>query len=245
MKRTSSRTAASSSTSQHGLVAGQRRQGLDGGATGGDVVGDGEQEAEGGAAAGLAGHLDVAVALGDDAVHRREAEAGALARLLGGEERLEGARPRRLVHAAAGVGDLEHEVVAGGGGDEDAAVVLVQLDVGGPDGERAALGHGVAGVDGEVEQHLPELARIGAQLAELRIEEQAQLDVLADHAAEQLGDVLDDAVEVQDLGLEDALAAEGEELAGEQAARSPAAAICPSISCSGLCAGRRPCKTSL
>ena len=55
---------------------------------------------------------DEAVALADDAVHRREAEAGALADVLRREERLEQMRARLRRHADAVVDDAQPHVVA-------------------------------------------------------------------------------------------------------------------------------------
>ena len=74
--------------------------------------------------------LDLAARGVDDAVHRRQPEAGALARLLGGEERLEDARARRLVHADAGVAPTREH------GTARLAAGVVDLD--GRDGEPAA-----------------------------------------------------------------------------------------------------------
>ena len=68
--------------------------------------------AESSAALRLAVDEDKAAALLHDAVHRGEAQAGALG-ALGGEERLEDARLGFAVHADAGVADGEHDVVAG------------------------------------------------------------------------------------------------------------------------------------
>ena len=48
---------------------------------------------------GLRVEPDVAARLADDPVDRREAQAGALADVLGREERLEDVRARREVHA--------------------------------------------------------------------------------------------------------------------------------------------------
>jgi hypothetical protein len=56
------------------------------------------------------------------------------------------------------------------------------LDVGRFDDELASLGHGVAGVDGQVEQHLLQLAGVGLDGAQGR----AQFDVLAEDTAEQV-----------------------------------------------------------
>ena len=68
---------------------------------------------ERGAAAHFAVDVDVAAGLLDDAVDGGQAQAGALARPLGGEERLEDLRLRGRVHAAAGVAHRQHHVAAG------------------------------------------------------------------------------------------------------------------------------------
>src|SRR5580700_7058392 len=83
------------------------------------------------------------------------------------------------------------------------------------DGELAAERHGVAGVDGEIEEDLLELAGVGFDAAEGIAEAQAELDVFTNQAAEELAHVGDEFVEVEDLGLKDLHAAEGEHLAGE------------------------------
>src|SRR5947208_3070938 len=64
-------------------------------------------DGEGAALADAARDVDRAARVGDDAVDQRQAEAGALADFLGGEERLEDARDGRLVHAAAAIGDRQ------------------------------------------------------------------------------------------------------------------------------------------
>ena len=56
---------------------------------------------------GLAADFNPAMMLFDDAVGRGQAQAGAFADILGGEERLENAFERALVHAHAGVGHRE------------------------------------------------------------------------------------------------------------------------------------------
>ena len=59
----------------------------------------------------------------------------------------------------------------------------------GAQGERAALGHGVAGVDGDVEDRRLELRRIGLDRAQAVGELGADLDPLAQGAVEQVGHV--------------------------------------------------------
>ena len=51
--------------------------------------------------------------LAHEAIDLAEAEPGALAGRLGGEERLESALQRVLLMPAAGVGDRDHDVLAG------------------------------------------------------------------------------------------------------------------------------------
>ena len=63
---------------------------------------------EGGAASRFALHHHVSATLLDDAVDRRESQAGAFAFFLGGEKRLEDSRLRFFVHAHAGVADRKH-----------------------------------------------------------------------------------------------------------------------------------------
>ena len=69
------------------------------------------------------------------------------------------------VHAHAGVADGQHDIVAGFTGGMEAGVVVVELDVGGLDGQFAAVGHGIAGVDGQVHDDLLDLAGIGLDRA--------------------------------------------------------------------------------
>jgi hypothetical protein len=94
-------------------------------------------------------------------------------------------------------------------------VGFVQLGVAHLDGELAALGHGVAGVDRQVEQHLLDVAGVGLDRPQLRVGHGDQLDVLADDAAEHPVHVRHHGPQVEDLRLHDGLAAEGQELAGQ------------------------------
>src|ERR1035437_3308620 len=65
------------------------------------------------AVAGLAVDFNPALMLFDDAVDGGQAEAGALAHFLGGEERFKNALERAVIHAAAGVGHGQHDKLAG------------------------------------------------------------------------------------------------------------------------------------
>src|SRR5206468_7640844 len=94
------------------------------------------------AAPRLAVDVEPAAVAIDDRARDRHAEAGAAR--LGGEEQLEDARPRLLVHAAAGVRDLDRDAALG-----------TRLR---PDRQRAAILHRIEPVHDEVQQRLPYLA---------------------------------------------------------------------------------------
>ena len=81
------------------------------------------------------------------------------------------------------------------------------------DSERAALGHGIARVDGEIEQHLLHHAGISLHQGRLRKVIQLQRDVLAENARQHFGHVRDDFIQVEAARLHDLAAAESEQLA--------------------------------
>ena len=93
---------------------------------------------------------------------------------------------------------------------------LGQLHVGGFKHQLAALGHGIAGVDGQVEDDLLDLARVGFHPAQVGAKEGGQLDVFADQSPQHLLGIRHHRVKVEDLGLHDLLAAEGQELLSER-----------------------------
>ena len=75
--------------------------------------------------------------------------------------------------------------------------------------------HRVAGVDGEVDDHLLELARIGADRAEVAAMLDLELDPLAEQPLEQVRDLGDDVGQLEHLRAQRLLAREGEQLAGQ------------------------------
>ena len=79
----------------------------------GGALGDGEEEADGGAAAGQAVDGDVAAGLPGEAVDHAEAHAAALADGLRGEEGLEDAGEEVGGDALAAVADADDDVAAG------------------------------------------------------------------------------------------------------------------------------------
>src|SRR5262249_31372299 len=130
----------------------------------------------------LAVDPDAAAGLLDDAEHRGEAEAGALAAGPGGGGRLRASALPALFPCEPGVAHREHDVRAGRDAEVLARVALVELDVRGLDGERAAAGHRVARVDREVHDHLLDVAGVRLDAAEARPRPEAHRDVLAEQA---------------------------------------------------------------
>jgi len=94
-------------------------------------------------------------------------------------------------------------------------VGLVEHRSAGLDRHGAAVGHGVPRIDDEVDEDLVKLAGVGAQLAGGWVELDDQRQILPDESAEHRFDGPDGFVEIQDLGADDLLAAEGEELLGQ------------------------------
>ena len=136
------------------------------------------------AGTGLALEADEAAALADGAVDAGEAESGSLPVRLGGEERLEGPRGRLGVHPVAAVDDREDAV--GAGGDLLlAGLRLAELDGAGPDRQRAAGRHRVAGVQGEVDEGRLDPRRVDADEDRLGGRLHDQLDRLAEQVLEQ------------------------------------------------------------
>ena len=95
-------------------------------------------------------------------------------------------------------------------------VGLVQDDIGRLESQIAALGHRVARVDDQVHDHLLDLPGVGLDAAQIGRRRDGQPDVLADQASQHLLKLHDDRVQIQDLGLEDLLPAEGQELPGQR-----------------------------
>ncbi len=95
-------------------------------------------------------------------------------------------------------------------------VGLVELHVRGLDGEPAALRHRVARVDDQVDDHLLELAGVRLHAVQARRRHHRQLDVLADQPAQHRLHGGHHRVQVEHLGLQHLLAAEGQELPGER-----------------------------
>ena len=109
----------------------------------------------------------------------------------------------------------ESEDVVAGRHVEVGGGVLVDEGVVEADGEFASARHGVARVDDEVHEDLLDLARVGSDLAQVRVHDDGEFDVFADGAVEEALDFAERGGEVDYLGGDHLAAAEGEQLVGE------------------------------
>jgi hypothetical protein len=75
--------------------------------------------------------------------------------------------------------------------------------------------HRVPGVDRQIHDDLLDLTGVGLDHAGLLRLQNAQLDVLAEQPGEQRLQPDDDFAEIDDLGFQHLLAAEGQQLAGQ------------------------------
>ena len=160
---TTVRTASSSSTSRIertvvGPCAAQRlgpwRDGL---------RGRGQDHVDRRAAADLARDQQAAARLLDEAEHHRQPQPGALAGLLGGVERLGDLLDLALGDAVALVGDADAQIISRRQRWRVGQVGLARLAD--RHGHLAAVGHGVARVEDEVEQREFELRLVDEQIA--------------------------------------------------------------------------------
>src|SRR5213593_3502760 len=92
---------------------------------------------------------------------------------------------------------------------------FVELEIMGLDRKPAPRGHRIPGVGSEVYYDLLELSKIGLDPADVRSKHSHQVDILADQPSQEALDVLDHRVQVEHLGIEHLLAAEGQELADQ------------------------------
>ena len=203
------RAGAGQVARQRGLVGADAR-----GAGFGHAVMARQVDRESGALSRLALDEDETAGLGDDAIDGRKPQPGARADLLGGEKRLEDAFQIFLRDARCRYRDTSIcDVMAGRHGLVAAADRRLVDDIGGADGQGAAIRHGVARVDGEIDDDLLELALIDLDEAEVAAMHDLELDVLADEAAQQMRQIRERVGDVEDARLQGLLAREGQQLA--------------------------------
>ena len=159
--------------------------------------------------------MDEAAVLSDNAVHGGQPQPGAFADFLGGEERLEDVLDDRLVHAAAGVADGKHHILAGSGLRVFGAVGLIEGRISRLDGEHTHPLDGVAGVDHEVGKNLIDLGRIDLDGGVPDSRNPDQFDILADEPAQHFKHHGHGIVQIQNLGDNLLFAGKGQQLPGQ------------------------------
>ena len=170
---------------------------------------------EGRALAGFTIDIDEPLVLFDDAIDRRQPQAGALTHLLGGEEGLEQVGQGGCINAAAVVAHRQQDIGALHSLDMVGAVPLIDGDQIGLDGDLAGIADGVAGVDEQVHQDLVELRRIDVHLAGVASRLPDQIDILADEPPQHLQHPCHGCVDIEHLGSNSLFAGEGQELPGQ------------------------------
>lgn len=89
-------------------------------------------------------------------------------------------------------------------------MLLIDLQVRGLDGQRTPAGHRVAGIDGQVQDHLLDLSRVAPHHPECGLQGRHELDVLPKDPAQQLLASAHDGVQVKSHRRDDLLASERE-----------------------------------
>ena len=150
-------------------------------------------------------------------------------------------RPDLRRHAAPGVGHRQHHLPPGTDVSAVPQTRIVPFDVMGFDDQLAAVRHGVARIDRQVEDHLLDLTRIDLDRIELRIEDGREPHILSNQPFQHPFGGRHLAVEVDHPGRQNLLAAERQKLRVKVAARRPAFAI------SAMCSrsGSRSCRFSM
>ncbi len=127
-----------------------------------------------------------------------------------GEKEFEDFAEGLFIHAAARVSHAQECVTARLGPGVGLAILLINPHILRLDGNLAAGGHGVAGVDAEVHQDLLDLSRIGTDDPQVMTGKEVECDVLTDHASDHLHQVGDHVVQVDIFHLEHLPPAEGQ-----------------------------------
>src|SRR5215468_7588178 len=115
-----------------------------------------------------------------------QAKAASLTDRLGREEGFEHTLHNVLRHPRSGIADRNLHVLSGDKVLDLPAVLLVEKRIAGRDRQLTAFRHGVAGVDGEIEDGCLQLDWIGFDLPEAVGGNNVESDRLAQRAAEEI-----------------------------------------------------------
>ena len=166
----------------------------------------------------LAVDPDAAAGLLGEAVDHAEAEPGAAAYSLGGEERLEHPIADVGRNAVTGIADGDHHEQPGLDLAVGGSRGFVERHVGGRNRELAAAAHGIARIDREIDDGRRKLRGIGQHAPGVGCERRLDLDVLAEHRREQLGGLRHEAVDLDLARLQRLAPCESQKLRGDRRA---------------------------
>src|SRR6266536_3843750 len=152
--------------------------------------------------AGFAVDLDVAVRLLDEAIDLAQAEASSLTVHLGREERFKHTFQNILRHSRAGVAHRNPHVLSGDKFVMMTAVVLVEEGVAGRNRQLAAFRHGISSVYREIEDSGLQLDWIGFHLPQAVGSENIESDGLAQRAAQEIKEAVEELVYIEGLRIE-------------------------------------------
>src|SRR5271165_635213 len=146
---------------------------------------------------GRAAYENETACLLDDAVDRRQAETGSGAEFFGRKEGVENASPVRLGDADAGIRHLDQYIVASRHHLVTASQFTFLMDVCRANGQRAAAWHRVAGIDGEIDDDLFELALVNLHKAETAPVHDLEVDVFADEPLDQMAQLVENVGDIE------------------------------------------------
>ena len=173
-------------------------------------------DADGGSLAGLAVEPDQSAGLANEAEHLAQSQAGAHPLVLGREERLERLLCDGLVHATAGISYCDRDVIARFDLLRECLDIIgTEARVGGLDRKAAALGHGVACVEREIEQGVFKLVTVGLGHPDVARQNGFEFNSFAECAMEELGEAGYHGVDVERSGREGLAASKGEQSLGQ------------------------------
>ena len=145
---------------------------------------------------------DMAARLLCEAVHHGESESGALANRLGRKEGVEHFDQDFRRHAGAGVGDRNGDVVAGVQAFVMARFGFAQRRMAGRQDQSTAMRHGIARIDGQVENGAFELRLVTQRSAYAVGQLHLEPHLLAQRAAQQVFHRADQCVDIDRARVE-------------------------------------------
>ena len=139
-------------------------------------------------------------ALFDDAVDHGESKSHPLSLFLGREERLEDTGHCVTVHADPGIRDRQAGIPSRIGIRVGSDSGLIELDGVGLNGQYAAIWHGIACVEYEVGDDLLDLRTVNADVRQVPVQTQADLQLIAKERTEEIASRFDRLIEAKHCG---------------------------------------------